>query len=104
MRTPLAKDEIGFFDQGKWKVLKVDPDVAEDPANLIVSGNIGLVFGGQVTILGKTVDIFHASGSFTAKRPPKPQQRPRLADSRQSTPARRSRASGCRSMPSSRSM
>lgn len=29
MRTPLAKDEIGFFDTGKWTVLKVDPDVAE---------------------------------------------------------------------------
>lgn len=29
MRTPLAKDEIGFFDKGKWTVLKVDPDLAE---------------------------------------------------------------------------
>lgn len=29
MRTPLAKDEVGFFHKGTWKVLKVDPDVAE---------------------------------------------------------------------------
>lgn len=29
MRTPLARDEIGFFDNGKWTVLKVDPDLAE---------------------------------------------------------------------------
>lgn len=29
MRTPLAKDEVGFFYKGTWKVLKVDPDVAE---------------------------------------------------------------------------
>jgi len=29
MRTPLAPDQIGFFDKGKWTVLKVDPDLAE---------------------------------------------------------------------------
>lgn len=29
MRQPLAKDEIGFFNDGKWTVLKVDPMVAE---------------------------------------------------------------------------
>lgn len=29
MRKPLANDEIGFFDNGQYKVLKVDPDVAD---------------------------------------------------------------------------
>lgn len=29
MKTPLARDEVGFFDKGKWTVLKVDPDMAE---------------------------------------------------------------------------
>lgn len=29
IRQPLGKDEMGFFDQGKWTVLKVDPEVAE---------------------------------------------------------------------------
>jgi len=29
MRQPLNKDEIGFFDNGQFKVMKVDPDVAE---------------------------------------------------------------------------
>lgn len=28
MRTPLAKNEIGFFDDGKYKVVQVDPDIA----------------------------------------------------------------------------
>ena len=29
IRQPLGKDEMGFFDKGKWTVLKVDPEVAE---------------------------------------------------------------------------
>ena len=29
IRQPLGKDEMGFFDNGKWTVLKVDPEVAE---------------------------------------------------------------------------
>lgn len=29
IRTPLAKDEVGYFDKGKWQVMKVDPDLAE---------------------------------------------------------------------------
>ncbi len=29
IRQPLGRDEMGFFDNGKWTVLKVDPEVAE---------------------------------------------------------------------------
>src|SRR6185369_12964742 len=43
MRTPLAKDEVGFFDKGKWTVLKVDPDIAE-AFNAIPRGAHGALF------------------------------------------------------------
>lgn len=40
----------------------------DEPANLIVSGAIGVDFGGSVSLGGQTVTIFSATGSFTVDR------------------------------------
>ncbi|MHC5537311.1 FG-GAP-like repeat-containing protein, partial [Singulisphaera rosea] len=40
----------------------------DEPANLIVSGALGVVFGGSVTMGGTTATIFSATGSFTVDR------------------------------------
>ena len=40
----------------------------EDPVNIVVTGTIGLNYGEQFSLLGRSVSIFRAEGSFTVDR------------------------------------
>ncbi len=40
----------------------------DDPSNIIVSGSIGVNYGEQLSVLGHTVSVFRAQGSFTVDR------------------------------------